>query len=110
MHSNFGPSGRRLHDGRTRWLALIRPEYVGIDPVDRAIYEPEQVAQCDLRLRETKVPVGAAPLQRQVTDRDRKGTTMRIRTAHFPQVKTLTERIIRVEADAVFALLTSLRA
>jgi len=39
-------------------LALIRPEYVGIDPVDRVNYEPGQVAQCDLWFPETKVPVG----------------------------------------------------
>ena len=30
----------------------------------------------------------AALLQRQVADRESKGTVMRIRTAHFPQVKT----------------------
>ncbi|MFE7934652.1 IS21 family transposase [Streptomyces sp. NPDC057456] len=40
-------------------LAVIRPEYVGIDPVDRALYEPGQVAQCDLWFPETKVQVGA---------------------------------------------------
>ncbi|MFG2265172.1 IS21 family transposase [Streptomyces sp. NPDC048720] len=40
-------------------LALIRPEYVGIDPVDRIVYEPGQVAQCDLWFPETKVQVGA---------------------------------------------------
>jgi len=33
----------------------------------------------------------AALLQRQVADRESKGTIMRIRTAHFPQVKTLEE-------------------
>src|SRR4051794_10562038 len=33
----------------------------------------------------------AALLQRQVADRESKGTTMRIRTAHFPQVKTLED-------------------
>ena len=33
----------------------------------------------------------AALLQRQVADRESKGTTMRIRTAHFPTVKTLEE-------------------
>lgn len=32
-----------------------------------------------------------ALLQRQVTDRESKGTVMRIRTAHFPQVKTLED-------------------
>lgn len=40
-------------------LALIRPEYAGIDPVDRVTYEPGQVAQCDLWFPETKVQVGA---------------------------------------------------
>src|SRR6188474_2863768 len=32
-----------------------------------------------------------AVLERQVADRESAGTTMRIRTAHFPQVKTLEE-------------------
>jgi len=32
-------------------LARIRPEYVGIDPVDRVVYEPWQIAQCDLAVR-----------------------------------------------------------
>jgi transposase len=40
-------------------LAVIRPEYVGIDPVDRVSYEPGQVAQCDLWFPETKVTVSA---------------------------------------------------
>jgi len=50
--------------GRTRWrclrkrLAVIRPEYVGVDPVDRTVYEPGQIAQCDLWFPETRVPVG----------------------------------------------------
>lgn len=39
-------------------LALIRPEYVGIDPVDRVSYEPGRVAQCDLWFPEPRVPVG----------------------------------------------------
>ena len=29
-------------------LAQIRPEYVGIDPVDRTTYAPGQITQCDL--------------------------------------------------------------
>ena len=33
----------------------------------------------------------AAVLQRQLAERETKGTTMRIRTAHFPQVKTLED-------------------
>src|SRR3954449_7752352 len=32
-----------------------------------------------------------AVLERQVADRESAGTTMRIRTAHFPQVKTLED-------------------
>jgi transposase len=42
-----------------RRLAVIRPEYVGIDPVDRVVFAPGQVAQCDLWFPETRVPVGA---------------------------------------------------
>src|ERR1700712_3801748 len=33
----------------------------------------------------------AAVLQRQVAERESAGATMRIRTAHFPQVKTLED-------------------
>jgi transposase len=40
-------------------LAVIRPEYVGIDPVDRVSYEPGQVAQCDLWFPEPQIPVGS---------------------------------------------------
>jgi transposase len=39
-------------------LRQIRPEYVGIDPVDRVVYEPGQIAQCDLWFPETPIPVG----------------------------------------------------
>ncbi|MGI9003463.1 MAG: hypothetical protein ACR2GH_17700 [Pseudonocardia sp.] len=35
--------------------------------------------------------LNATVLQRQVADRESKGTIMRIRTAHFPQVKTLED-------------------
>lgn len=35
----------------------IRPEYLGVDPADRVIYEPGQIAQCDLWFPETRVPV-----------------------------------------------------
>lgn len=35
----------------------IRPEYVGVDPVDRVNYEPGEIAQCDLWFPETKIPV-----------------------------------------------------
>jgi transposase len=45
-------------------LALLRPEYVGIDPVDRFHYEPGEIAQCDLWFPETKVPV--APGQERI--------------------------------------------
>jgi len=38
-------------------LTLIRPEYVGIDPVDRVVYEPGQVAHCDLWFPEPRIPV-----------------------------------------------------
>lgn len=40
-------------------LAVIRPEYVGVDPVDRVSYEPGQIAQCDLWFPESKIPVGS---------------------------------------------------
>ena len=40
-------------------LARIRPEYVGIDPADRTVYEPGQVAQCDLWFPATPIPVAA---------------------------------------------------
>ncbi|MGW5314256.1 IS21 family transposase [Nocardia thailandica] len=39
-------------------LREIRPEYVGVDPVDRVVYEPGSVTQCDLWFPETKIPVG----------------------------------------------------
>ncbi|ALE85691.1 transposase [Pseudonocardia sp. HH130629-09] len=40
-------------------LARIRPEYVGIDPSDRTVYEPGEIAQCDLWFPETLIPVAA---------------------------------------------------
>jgi len=40
-------------------LRQIRPEYVGIDPVDRVVYQPGEIAQCDLWFPETPVPVAA---------------------------------------------------
>ncbi len=40
-------------------LARVRPEYKGIDPVDRVTYEPGQVTQCDLWFPEPRIPVGA---------------------------------------------------
>jgi transposase len=39
-------------------LRQIRPEYVGIDPADRVVYEPGDITQCDLWFPETKIPVG----------------------------------------------------
>jgi hypothetical protein len=41
-------------------LARIRPEYVGIDPVDRVTYEPGQLAQCDLWFPAPTIPVAAS--------------------------------------------------
>jgi len=40
-------------------VRAIRPEYVGIDPVDRVVYQPGEVAQCDLWLPAPPIPVGA---------------------------------------------------
>ena len=45
-------------------LARIRPEYKGIDPVDRVAYEPGQLTQCDLWFPEPRIPV--APGQARV--------------------------------------------
>jgi len=39
-------------------LTRIRPEYVGVDPVDRVVYEPGQLTQCDLWLPQPRIPVG----------------------------------------------------
>ena len=40
-------------------LARVRPEYKGIDPVDRVVYEPGQLSQCDLWFPEPRIPVGS---------------------------------------------------
>lgn len=40
-------------------LARIRPEYVGIDPVDRVSYAPGEITQCDLWFPATAIPVAA---------------------------------------------------
>lgn len=45
-------------------VRLIRPEYLGVDPVDRMVYQPGQVAQCDLWFPATRIPV--APGQDRV--------------------------------------------
>lgn len=39
-------------------LALLRPEYKGIDPADRVSYEPGKIAQCDLWFPDVRIPVG----------------------------------------------------
>jgi transposase len=44
-------------------LAVIRPEYVGIDPVDRTVYEPGEIAQCDLWFPEDAVVIPVAASQ-----------------------------------------------
>lgn len=41
-----------------RRLAQIRPEYAGLDPSDRIIYEPGRLTQCDLWFPEAAIPVG----------------------------------------------------
>jgi DNA replication protein DnaC len=48
----------------------------------------------------------AALLQRQVADRESKGTVMRIRTAHFPAVKTLEDFSLRRDLLAHLATST----
>lgn len=40
-------------------LTRIRPEYAGVDPVDRVVYEPGQLTQCDLWFPEPRIPVAA---------------------------------------------------
>jgi transposase len=40
-------------------LRQIRPEYLGVDPVDRIVYEPGEITQCDLWFPDTKIPVGS---------------------------------------------------
>ncbi len=45
-------------------IRVIRPEYVGVDPVDRVSYEPGRITQCDLWFPETTIPV--APGQERV--------------------------------------------
>lgn len=36
----------------------IRPEYAGVDPADRIVYQPGEIAQCDLWFPEPRIPVG----------------------------------------------------
>ena len=42
-----------------RRLTLIRPEYLGVDPVDRTEYVPGGIAQCDLWFPPVGIPVVA---------------------------------------------------
>jgi transposase len=44
-------------------LARIRPEYKGIDPVDRISYEPGQLTQCDLWFPQPRIAVGPGQLR-----------------------------------------------
>jgi transcriptional regulator with XRE-family HTH domain len=39
-------------------VRAIRPQYVGIDPVDRVVYQPGEIAQCDLWFPPIMLPVG----------------------------------------------------
>ena len=39
-------------------LAVIRPAFVGVDPVDRIVYQPGEIAQCDLWFPKPMIPVG----------------------------------------------------
>jgi hypothetical protein len=41
-------------------LREIRPEYVGIDPVDRVVYQPGEITQCDLWFRRRRSRSAAA--------------------------------------------------
>lgn len=47
-----------------RRLTQIRPQYKGIDPCDRTVYEPGDVAQCDLWFPDVPIPVapGQSPV------------------------------------------------
>ena len=44
-------------------LARIRPEYKGVDPVDRVSYEPGQLTQCDLWFPAPRIAVGPGQLR-----------------------------------------------
>ena len=39
-------------------VRVLRPEYAGIDPADRTVYDPGAATQCDLWFPETRIPVG----------------------------------------------------
>lgn len=36
----------------------LRPEYAGVDPVDRVEYQPGRITQCDLWFPDARIPVG----------------------------------------------------
>lgn len=38
-------------------LRRICPEYAGVNPADRTVYEPGQITQCDLWFPEPRIPV-----------------------------------------------------
>jgi transposase len=40
-------------------LRLVRPEYVGVDPVGKVVYEPGGVSQWDLWFPDVLIPVGS---------------------------------------------------
>ena len=39
-------------------VGVLRPLFVGVDPVDRVEYAPGQIAQCDLWFTPVPIPVG----------------------------------------------------
>jgi transposase len=39
-------------------VRAIRPEYRGVDPVDRLVHEPGATTQCDLWFPQPRIPVG----------------------------------------------------
>ena len=39
-------------------VRAIRPEYRGVDPVDKIVHEPGDTMQCDLWFPEPRIPVG----------------------------------------------------
>ncbi len=39
-------------------IRAIRPEYAGVDPADRIVYAPGDIAQCDLWFPEPRIPAG----------------------------------------------------
>jgi len=41
-----------------KWLTLVRPQYVGLDPSDRTEYAAGDIAQCDLWFPAVSIPLG----------------------------------------------------